>query len=233
MALLSSDDPRLYAVGSRRWYTLPLSIFAHASVLVAVCAVPLLATDVWFPTPAKLVIFVPVKPLPPAPPPSSVVRVAADRAVPVDSHETPTAASDQPAVEPPAPVALLGPVSARPWSPDGVGTTAQIAPPPPVAPAKPAGPLPLGGQIVPPRKINDIAPVYPAAARAARVTGVVLVEAIIGVDGRVRDARVLRSNPLLDRAALDAVRDWRYTPARLNGEPVEVFLTVAVSFAME
>jgi protein TonB len=100
-------------------------------------------------------------------------------------------------------------------------------------PARPSGPLPLGGQIVPPRKTNDVPPVYPAAARAARVTGVVLVEAVIGLDGRVRDARVLRSSPLLDRAALDAVREWRYTPARLNGEPVEVFLTVAVSFSME
>ena len=59
-----------------------------------------------------------------------------------------------------------------------------------------------------------------------------LVEAIIGKDGRVRDARVVRSQPLFDLAALDAVREWRYTPTLLNGEPVEVILTVAVTFAL-
>jgi protein TonB len=231
MALLSSDDPRLYAVGSAKWYTLPLSVFAHASILAAVFAVPLLATDVWFPTPEKLVTYVAAPPLPPAPP--AEVRVSRERAIPVHPDAAPTVASDQPPVEPPVPSVMAGPVSARAIPLEGFGAPAQIAAPPPAPVAKPSGPLPLGGHIVPPRKINDVPPVYPAAARAARVTGVVLVEAIIGVDGRVRDARVLRSNPLLDRAALDAVREWRYTAARLNGEPVEVFLTVAVSFAME
>jgi len=232
MALLSSDDPRLYAVGSRKWYTLPLSVLAHALALAAVFAVPLLATDVWFPAPETLITYVRVKPLPPVPPPAAV-HVSREPAVPLNPAAAPVTAPDEPAVEPPAPVALLGPVNTHVLPPGGFGAQAHIAAPPPAAPVKPSGPLPLGGAIVPPRKINDVPPLYPAAARAARMTGVVLVEAVIGVDGRVRDARVVRSNPLLDRAALDAVREWRYTPARLNGEPVDVFLTVAVSFSMQ
>ena len=64
------------------------------------------------------------------------------------------------------------------------------------------------GQHPPPIKIKDVAPVYPAIARSARVTGAVTVEATIGEDGKVADARVVKSVPLLDQAALDAVRQW-------------------------
>jgi protein TonB len=77
-----------------------------------------------------------------------------------------------------------------------------------------------------------VLPVYPAAARAARLEGTVIIEAIIAADGTVRDARVLRSIPLLDRAALDAVRQWRYRPTTLNGTPVEVVMTVTLTFTI-
>ena len=60
-----------------------------------------------------------------------------------------------------------------------------------------------------------------------------IIEAVIGVDGRVQDARVLRSAPLLDEAALAAVRQWLYTPTRLNGQPVSVVMTVTVRFQLQ
>jgi len=72
--------------------------------------------------------------------------------------------------------------------------------------------------------------VYPATAIAARVSGAVIVEAVIGIDGSVRDAHIVRSIPLLDDAALAAVRQWRYTPTTLNGIPVPVVMTVSVRF---
>jgi protein TonB len=65
------------------------------------------------------------------------------------------------------------------------------------------------------------------------VTGLVIVEAVIGIDGRVTDARVLRSAPLLDEAALTAVRQWRYRPTLLGGVPVAVVLTVTVNFTLK
>jgi TonB family protein len=88
----------------------------------------------------------------------------------------------------------------------------------------------IGGQIKPPTKIKDVKPVYPAIARSARVAGVVTVEATIGPDGKVIDATVVKSIPLLDQAALDAVQQWEYTPTLLNGVPVPVVVTVTINF---
>jgi len=91
----------------------------------------------------------------------------------------------------------------------------------------------VGGRIKPPIKMNDVAPVYPEIARNAGVTGAVIVEATIGPDGKVIDAKVLRSVPLLDQAALDAVRQWEYAPTLLNGVPVPVVMTVTINFKRE
>ena len=67
-------------------------------------------------------------------------------------------------------------------------------------------------------------------ALSARVSGVVILEATSSEDGRVREVRVLKSYPLLDQAAVDAVRQWRYTPTLLNGRPVEVSTEITVRF---
>lgn len=88
----------------------------------------------------------------------------------------------------------------------------------------------VGGKVKPPTKTKDVAPVYPAAAQAAHATGAVVVEATVGPDGKVLDARVVRSIPLLDQAALDAVQQWEYSPALLNGKPVPVIMTVRINF---
>jgi TonB family protein len=88
----------------------------------------------------------------------------------------------------------------------------------------------IGGQIKAPTKIKDVKPVYPAIARSARVAGMVTIEATIGPDGKVIDATVVRSIPLLDQAALDAVQQWEYTPTLLNGVPVPVRVTVTINF---
>jgi protein TonB len=64
------------------------------------------------------------------------------------------------------------------------------------------------------------------------VQGVVILEAVIGEDGTVQNVRVLRSKPLLDDAAVEAVRQWRFTPTLLNGQPVPVVMTVTVAFTL-
>ena len=86
--------------------------------------------------------------------------------------------------------------------------------------------------IRPPQRISDVQPVYPPIAQAARVQGIVIIEATIGADGRITNTRVLRSIPLLDQAAVDAVRQWQYTPTQLNGVPVPVIMTVTVTFTL-
>jgi len=91
-------------------------------------------------------------------------------------------------------------------------------------------PLRIGGQIKAPIKTKDVTPVYPAIAQSAHVAGTVTIEATIGPDGKVVDAKVVRSIRMLDQAALDAVRQWEYTPTLLNNVPVPVLVTVTVNF---
>jgi protein TonB len=109
-----------------------------------------------------------------------------------------------------------------------VGGIPEAPPPPP----PPAAPVRVGGNIKPPMKTKDQRPVYPPIAQSARVQGVVIIEATIGPNGKVQDARVLRSIPLLDASALDAVKQWEFTPTLLNGVPVPVIMTVTVQFTL-
>lgn len=94
-----------------------------------------------------------------------------------------------------------------------------------------SGALRVGGPVAAPRKISDVAPVYPERARQANVRGIVILELTVGADGVVGQVLVLRSVPLLDAAAVDAVRQWRYEPTLLNGNPVPVLMTVTVPVA--
>jgi protein TonB len=131
----------------------------------------------------------------------------------------------------PAPRGLSdGIVGGPPSSIDGVGIVAALPPPP--AP-EPIAPIRLHSGMKAPVKIADVAPVYPALARNARIQGVVILEAVLNPQGGVESVRVLRSIPQLDQAAVDAVRQWRFTPALLNGQPVPVVMTVTVNFNLQ
>jgi TonB family protein len=96
-----------------------------------------------------------------------------------------------------------------------------------------AAALRVGGKIKPPVKIKDVKPVYPAMAKSAGAAGAVIIEATIGPDGKVIDTKVLRSVPMLDQAALDAVRQWEYKPTLLNGVAVPVRMTVTINFKLQ
>ncbi len=122
---------------------------------------------------------------------------------------------------------------------NGSGVGVPLGAPPPPPPPREAAPLPsgqtpvrVGGSIKVPTKVRDVRPVYPAEAQAARVQGVVIIEATIDVDGRVYDARVLRSVPALDDAALEAVRQWEFSPTEVDGAPAAVIMTVTVNFTL-
>ncbi len=98
------------------------------------------------------------------------------------------------------------------------------------APAAQDAPVRVGGNIPQPAKIKDVAPVLPQVARQAGVIGIVIVEITIDPQGRVSNARILRSVPLLDQAALDAVRQWEFAPTYVGGQPRSVIMTVPVPF---
>jgi len=125
---------------------------------------------------------------------------------------------------------------------------ATYAPPPPPPPPPPAPPRPpcvpassllaqapvrVGGNIKAPAKVRDVRPVYPDLAQSTKIQGVVIIEATIAEDGRVVGACVLRSIPLLDDAAVEAVNQWEFTPTLLNGVAVPVVMTVTVNFVLQ
>lgn len=119
---------------------------------------------------------------------------------------------------------------------NGANAGVALPPPPPgTGPTSPSGmaPVRVGGNIKTPTKVRDVRPVYPLDAQSARIQGVVIIEATIDTDGRVYDAKVLRSIPPLDDAALEAVRQWEFTPTEVNGVRVPVIMTVTVNFTLQ
>ncbi len=100
------------------------------------------------------------------------------------------------------------------------------APPPPPKPVS-TKPVVVGGNVMASKRIDHVQPVYPALARQAHISGQVVIHAIISKDGRQRDLSVVSStHPLLIQAAMDAVRQFRYSPTMLNNEPVDVDTTI-------
>ena len=220
---------------ARRLSILPISIAVHAIAISALLIIPLMA-EVTLPEPAgPTVRWVGVRKiaLPQIAQPGSQREPQSTGAV------IPLSAPDH--IAPEIPRGL--PVEGAPPTPFGdatsgldvgVGLTVDpptIDPPPPPPPAvtKPVRP---GGLIREPKKIVHVAPMYPVIAQQSRVEGVVILEAIIDERGNVDHVRVLRSRPLLDQAAIDAVRAWKYTPTLLNGVPVQVLMTITIQFTL-
>jgi protein TonB len=93
-------------------------------------------------------------------------------------------------------------------------------------------PLRVGGGIQEPRKTRHVSPLYPRDAVMARVQGVVVLECTISPQGKVVAVKTVRGVPMLNEAAIQAVRQWEYTPTLLNGVPVPVIMTVTVNFKL-
>ncbi len=121
---------------------------------------------------------------------------------------------------------------------DLFGPTKQAAPPPPppppVAPPPPPPPAQvqrIGGDVAQANLIDQVKPVYPALAKAARVQDYVMLQATINKEGMIENLKVLHGHPLLNDAAISAVKQWRYKPQMLNGQPIEVITTITVNFS--
>lgn len=224
--------PRL---GSRSRLAVPLSIAAHVALAAAVVIVPLMATDV-MPGPRTMIGAFAVPAALPAPPPPPAARSSAPASAASPSNAAPRDAPDtiNPELETTSAVRVSDAAGVPGGLPDGVIGSIGAVPAVPVLPPPPpvTRPLPVGGKIRPPAKVRHVSPVYPLIAQQVRVAGIVIIEAIIGIDGRVTEARVLRSVPLLDDAALAAVRQWEFSPTTLNGVPVPVIMTVTVNFTL-
>lgn len=216
-----------------RWSMLPVSVAVHAAALFVFLITPVVA-GVHLPVPWPLsTAYVAAMA---SPPPLPVHRAAS---TPKPATGAPTQApdhisqddvesSDGPIVDgglPSVGPATVG-LSAH------VGLNVDVPPPPPAPAIERPHPVRVGGVIREPRKLVHVAAEYPEIARRAHVEGLVVIEAMIDERGRVIDARVLRSVPLLDAAALTAVKEWRYTPTLLNGVPVRVLMAVTFNFKL-
>ena len=125
-----------------------------------------------------------------------------------------------------------GPAGRGPWilGADPGGKPFEIGKP---EPPEPKAPLHRSEGVMAAALIRKVQPQYPALARTIHLAGTVYLRAIIATDGSVRQLEVISGNPLLVPSALQAVRQWRYQPTRLNGEPVEVETFITVNFVLE
>ena len=116
--------------------------------------------------------------------------------------------------------------------PGGVlgGIIGGAGPPPPPKPTQQR--IRVGGNVAAAKLVHQVQPVYPQIAKTAHVQGTVLLHAIIAKDGTIQELQYVSGPPLLMRAAMDAVHEWRYSPTLLNGEPVEVDTTIQVVFTL-
>jgi protein TonB len=227
------------------------SMLAHATIVGLVVAVPLLYFTETLPTPPDMLAFVVASappPLPPpAPPPPPAAPQRAQLAKPKVVPKTdPVKVALAAPIEAPATIAPERPLdlSEQDFVAGGVeggvvggiaggivgGIPIMSAPPPPPPPPPPVKPIRVGGDIERPTLLHRVNPDYPQIAISAKREGVVILEATVDADGAVSHVRVLRSEPLLDNAAVDAVKQWRYSPLQLNGKAYPFILTVTVSF---
>jgi protein TonB len=118
---------------------------------------------------------------------------------------------------------------------DGIvgGLPTDTPPPPPPPPPVAKGPVRIGGAMKAPALVRRVEPVYPPMALAAHLEGTVILEAIVDKDGAVQEVKVLRSQGMFDKAAIAAVRQWRYSPLLLNGQPERFILTVVLTFGLD
>lgn len=146
----------------------------------------------------------------------------------------PDVSGDAPVTPPPTTPAPMASASPEPTAAPEIHVAVYDRPIP-TAVATPGSPMTVGpdSDVQAPVLVSKVEPKYPEPARKGRMEGAVVIQAIITTDGEVRDARVARPvSPLLDEAALVAVRQWKYRPATLDGKPVRVYLTITVTFSL-
>lgn len=220
-----------------------MSLLAQSLLVAMMASLPLLYTEA---LPRGWAVSL-VAPGPPPPAPAPVRAEAEHRAQPRASDMVGQKLREPRAIpkhvakidegEPPVPASP----SEGPGVPGGTGDPAAgnvlnaivSLLPPPVAPKPSAsGPLRVSQGVAQGFLVHEVKPAYPPLARQARIQGTVMLQAVIGRDGRIENLQVISGHPMLSPAAIEAVRQWRYRPYTLNGEPVEVETAITVNFVL-
>jgi periplasmic protein TonB len=222
-----------------------LSIATHVAVIGSIAWVLLFSVSDKLPKVPSMMAFVasapaPAPPPPPPPPPAAKAAKAPESKPVPATGPTFTVPTEIPVgIQPESGIDLgdeggvVGGVEGG--IPGGVlggvlgGMITEAPPPPPPPPVKPKR---IGGELQAPALIHRVEPEYPAVAVGGKVSGTVILEATVNESGAVTDVTVLRSIKVLDQAAIKAVKQWRYQPLVLNGQPVPFILVVTVTFSL-
>jgi periplasmic protein TonB len=231
----------------RNGATLAVSATVHAVLVAAIVLVPLFLYDA-IPEPSESILKaffvapVEIAPAPPPPPPPApALRSAIKAPVPIPSLaptafvapiEAPEGIRQQEGIELGFGVEGGVPGGVEGGVPGGVlggivGGAMALTPPPPSKIVR------VGGNIVAPKIVKKVEPEYPDLAKASRLGAVIIMEAQVDTQGVVKSVNVLRGHPLFDEAATTAVKQWRYRPLLLNGEPTAFIVTVTLIFNIQ
>jgi periplasmic protein TonB len=224
--------------------TLPIAYILEIIIIGVTVIMPLIYTDALPKAQLMTFLVAPPPPPPPPPPPAKAPPVVVHKVSMADLMKAPTVIprtitriKDQPVVQS---AGVVGGVTGGVPGGSMGGVLGGIiggmasGPPPPPPPPKPkvVQRIRVGGQVENAKLIYKPTPEYPPLAKMARIQGTVRLEAIIAKDGTIQDLKVLSGHPLLVKSALDAVKQWRYQPTLLNGEPVEVVTEIDVNFTL-
>jgi periplasmic protein TonB len=214
-------------------WAVALSATVQAVIVGILILIPLIYTEA-LPKGFMNTFLVAPAPPPPPPPPAAPVHIVRPRIITPQRMVAPTVIPKQIAVikdeAPDVGVGVEGGVGVPGGVPGGVlgGIIGGPAPPPRPTQTR----IRVGGNVAAAKLVHQVQPIYPQIAKTAHVSGTVLLHAIIAKDGTIQELQYVSGPPLLMRAAMDAVREWRYSPTLLNGEPVEVDTTIQVVFTL-
>jgi periplasmic protein TonB len=239
--VVSSANPKK----TNKSWTVALSAIIQACLLGILILIPLIYTEA-LPKAMLTTFLVPPPPPPPPPPPAAaaprIVKPVA-RLIHNGQMMAPTVIPKKVEMikeeELPPDVGAVGVVGGVPGGIPGgqaggvlggiIGGTGSALPPPPKATPQR---IRVGGNVAAAKLIRQVTPIYPTIAKTAHISGTVVLHAIIAKDGSIQELTYISGPPLLMRNAMDAVRQWRYNPTLLNGEPVEVDTTISVVFTL-
>jgi protein TonB len=222
---------------ARKGATFFISLVLHSGLVLVVAVLPLIFYDALPSQEALKAFFVQpleVAPPPPPPPPPAAARAVARPAPRIDVQPPSgfVAPIDVPNEIRPEEALDLGDDGAAGGVEGGVpgGVVGGVVGGLPTGAPPPARVVRIGGQIAQPRIIRKVEPVFPDLAIQSRIGALVILEAEVDTRGFVKNVKILRGHPLFDEAAVQAVKQWRYQPLLLNGEPTGFILTVTVNF---
>ena len=246
----------------RRWWMFPLSLFLHALAIGIIVGASYWMVEAVQAPPIPVTLYSAPPPPPPPPPAAAKRKAAPEKPKPVEEKKVEVPKEVQPTVIPeetpieesnldPGPVEetsdtdVVGEEGGIPGGVEGgvVGGVEGGVPggviggvPGGVVGGSPVAeevPMRITAEVKQPKLVKKVEPPYPEVARRSRLEGVVVLEAVITKTGTVEEVKILRSlHPVLDQAALNAVKQWKYEPAVLNGRPVKVYFTVTVTFKL-